>query len=110
MQAAVILSEREQECLLRALESGRSVHDAGSFFLWAQGQLQAFLPHQIMVCLQFDATEHLQRIECVHAAAMHAADKRYLLDAQEGLVPRLARQWLAGDGLALAIDTAAQHG
>ena len=63
MEQAVILSKLEQEYLLRVIESGVTVREIHQFFLWTQGQLQSLLPHQAMVCLQFNADEALVRLE-----------------------------------------------
>ena len=64
MEQLVILSELEQEYLLRIIESSLQVRDLRQFFLWTQGQLQALLPHEVMVCMQFDQSRALQRLEC----------------------------------------------
>eukprot|EP01034_Spumella_vulgaris_P041104 gene41104-50870_t len=53
MEQTVILSKREQEYLLGAIEASLSVHELRSYFLWTQGQLQALLPHRLMVCMRF---------------------------------------------------------
>ena len=45
MEQAVILSKREQEYLLGAIEASLAVRELRSYFLWTQGQLQALLPH-----------------------------------------------------------------
>nr|GEU28028.1 hypothetical protein [Tanacetum cinerariifolium] len=42
----VILSQREQEYLLHAIETAPPVDHARQFYLWTQGPLQALLPHQ----------------------------------------------------------------
>ena len=55
MEQLVILSKLEQEYLLHAIEAALPLQDLRQFFLWTQGQLQALLPHQLMVCLQFGA-------------------------------------------------------
>jgi hypothetical protein len=67
LDQAVILSPREQEYLLRVIETGVAVRAPHEFFLWTQGQLQALLPHQVLVCLQFDGADALVRLVCVHS-------------------------------------------
>lgn len=49
--AFIILSGEEQECLLRAIETSLQVRKRHQFFLWTQGALQAFVPHQILIGL-----------------------------------------------------------
>ncbi|WP_426100726.1 LuxR C-terminal-related transcriptional regulator [Massilia sp. TSP1-1-2] len=91
MTAPVILSKREQEYLLRIIESSLQVDDLRQFFLWSQGQLQALLPHQLMVCMQFSGAGVLQRIEALHASVEGESAIARLCDPHAGLAVRLAR-------------------
>jgi transcriptional regulator EpsA len=100
----VILSKMEQEYLLRIIESSVQVRDLRQFFLWSQGQLQALLPHQLMVCMQFAADGALQRIEAVHASAQGEAAIARLCDPRAGLAVRLARHCAATDALPCMAD------
>jgi len=88
---AVILSQREQEYLLHAVETALPVDNAHQFFLWTQGPLQALLPHQVLVALQFDADDHVLHVECQHSAVLDAAVRNRLVDRDDGLAVRLAR-------------------
>ncbi|MDB5961378.1 MAG: Helix-turn-helix transcriptional regulator [Massilia sp.] len=90
MEAVVILSPREQEYLIGAIEAAVKVRDLRQLYLWTQGQLQALLPHQLMLCMQFDAAGALLRAEPVHAGLLDAATLRVLTHPIEGLAPRLA--------------------
>ena len=95
MQQAVILSKLEQEYLLGAIEASLAVGELRSYFLWAQGQLQALLPHQVMVCMQFAAADSpyggLPRVECLHGTVLDSGVLAQLSDPAHGLAPRLAR-------------------
>jgi transcriptional regulator EpsA len=91
MHAPVILSPIEQEYLLRISEAAVEVRDARDFFLWTQGQLQALLPHALLVAMQFDADGALLRAEAVHANVLGGAALAQLCDPETGLAPRLAR-------------------
>lgn len=93
MNQAVILSAREQEYLLRVIESGVAVRAPHELFLWTQGQLQTLLPHQALVCLQFDADEQLVRLLCVHSLVLAPALLAALEDQVDGLALHLARHW-----------------
>ncbi|WP_426193653.1 XrtB/PEP-CTERM-associated transcriptional regulator EpsA [Massilia sp. DWR3-1-1] len=90
MDAVVILSAREQEYLLGAIEAAVKVRDLRQFFLWTQGQLQALLPHQLMLCVQLDGAGTLLRAEPIHAGLLDAVALRVLTHPLEGLAPRLA--------------------
>ena len=87
----VILSKLEQEYLLRIIESSLQVRDLRQFFLWSQGQLQALLPHQLMVCMQFAPDAALQRLETMHGSVLDEAAMARLCDSRAGLALRLAR-------------------
>lgn len=100
----VILSKLEQEYLLHAIEAALPVRDARAFFLWTQGQLQALLPHQVMVCLQFGAQDELQHVECLHSAMLDAALRHRLCNRDDGLALRLARHCRNSDRLPAMLD------
>lgn len=91
METLVILSAREQEYLLRVIESALQVRDLQQFFLWTRGQLQALLPHQVMLCMQFDASDALVRLECLHGGVLDDTVLRQLCAPNDGLALRLAR-------------------
>ena len=104
MNQVVILSKMEQEYLLRIIESSLQVRDLRQFFLWSQGQLQALLPHQLMVCLQFSSEGTLQRFEALHGGIDGDAALARLCDPHAGLAVRLARHCGAADALPCMAD------
>lgn len=104
MEQLVILSKLEQEYLLHAIEAALPVQDARQFYLWAQGQLQALLPHQIMVCLQFGAQDELQHAECLHSTVLAPALRQRLSNRDDGLALRLARHCRQGVRLPALLD------
>ncbi|MES2317551.1 MAG: XrtB/PEP-CTERM-associated transcriptional regulator EpsA [Pseudomonadota bacterium] len=104
MNQLVILSQLEQEYLLRIIESSLQVRDLRQFFLWSQGQLQALLPHELMVCMQFDADGAVQRIEAVHGSVLDAAAMARLCDPVGGLALRVARHCTASAALPCMAD------
>ena len=107
MEPIVILSRQEQEYLLRAIESGLRVASMRQFFLWTQGQLQALLPHQVMVALQFSPSGALRRLECLHATVLPPRAGLLLTDRGDGLALRIARHCMQGARLPAMTDAAA---
>ena len=91
MDQLVILSKLEQEYLLHTIESSLQVRELRQFFLWSQGQLQALLPHAVLVCMQFDHAHALLRLECLHGSVMDEAAVAALCDRRLGLAVRAAR-------------------
>lgn len=104
MEQLVILSKLEQEYLLHAIEAALPVRDARQFFLWTQGQLQALLPHQVMVCLQFGAQDELQQVECLHSTVLDAGLRDRLSHRDDGLALRLARHCRHSQRLPAMLD------
>jgi len=49
MDSLVTMSPLELERLLITIESSQQVHRRYQFFLWSQGALQSFLPHDVLV-------------------------------------------------------------
>jgi transcriptional regulator EpsA len=99
VEPVVILSALEQEYLLRVIESAVHVRDLRQFYLWTQGQLQALLPHQLMLCLHLDGLDAPVRLECLHAGVLEDAVMRQLCDPVDGLALRLARHCRNADRL-----------
>jgi len=91
MNDVVILSPLEQEYLLRVIEAGARVRDMRQFFLWTQGQLQALLPHQVMLCMEYGPGDTLRRLECLHGAVLDEPVQRQLADPVHGLAAQIAR-------------------
>jgi transcriptional regulator EpsA len=100
----VILSRQEQEYLLCAIESGLRVVNQRQFFLWTQGQVQALLPHQVLVCLELGAGGALSRLECVHGTVLAPGAQQALTEARDGLALRIARHCLRGQRLPVLAD------
>ncbi|MFL6710298.1 MAG: LuxR C-terminal-related transcriptional regulator [Massilia sp.] len=99
LDSAVILSNREQEYLIGAIEAAVRVRDLRQLFLWTQGQLQALLPHRLMLCIQLDEAGSVLRTDPVHAGLLDAATLRALTDPLAGLAARIAAQCRASERL-----------
>ncbi|SFL84853.1 LuxR C-terminal-related transcriptional regulator [Rugamonas rubra] len=106
MEQLIILSTLEQEHLLHALEAAVRIAEPRQFFLWSQGQLQALLPHQMLVCLQFDAEQRLSYHSCLHSRVFDAALRARLTGAEDSLAVRLARHCRQGAVLPAMLDAA----
>ncbi len=104
MHSGVVPTAHEQEYLLRAIESGAGVRNRHQFFLWAQGQLQALLAHDILVGLQLGADDEVMHAECLHSGVLDADLRATLQHPREGLVVQLARACRQGARLPCWID------
>lgn len=105
-----ILTDREREYLVRAIESAIHVRKRHQFFLWAQGQLRGVLPHQILVCLQLDDMAQAGQLECFHGTLLGGADYDRLCHPVSGYAVQLARECCASGPLMLSANSAMDHG
>ncbi|CDG84588.1 LuxR C-terminal-related transcriptional regulator [Janthinobacterium agaricidamnosum] len=96
----LMLAPREQGYLLRVIEAAPRAGGSHDLFLWTQGEFQALLPHQIMVCLHFDGAGQVRHAACLHGGTADAALLGRLADPQRGLAPRLARHHRCSGGAA----------
>jgi len=110
MEPVVILSRLEQEYLLRTIEAGVRVASLHGLFLWAQGQLQALLPHAVLACMQFAPGGALLRIECVHGTVLAPGTLAALAGRRDGLAPRIARHCMGGGHLPALFDGGNEEG
>lgn len=90
MEDLVILNTREQEYLLRAIESALHVRKRRQLFLWTQGQFQGLLPHEIMICIQFGQNDEVLHVECLHGVVLDPVTNERLCNPRDGLAIRLA--------------------
>ncbi len=103
MEDLVILTQREQEYLLRSIESALQVRRRRQFFLWSQGQFQGLLPHEIMVCIQFGVSDEVLHVECLHGVVLNEAEIDYLCNPHNGLAVRLANHCRVEESLPCVI-------
>lgn len=104
MDELIQLPSRTQGHLLRVLESSLSVSNRGQFFLWVQGQLQALIPHGLMLCVVFDADYKIIHSDCMQGVPLDAAILSALSDPEDGLNMRMARRCREQGLLTLELD------
>ena len=108
MQNLIILSQREEEQVVRAIEAGLDVQRLRQLFIWSQGQLRGLLPHSIMVCLRLGDNDEVLQVECLNSLPRDAAELQRLCDPADGLALRLARHCRERGSLACLIAGAPQ--
>lgn len=87
----VILSDRDREYLMRAIESALHVRKRHQFFLWAQGQLRGVLPHEVLAAIRLDKNAQVEQIEVFHGRLLDEQQHEALCHPAHGLAIRLAR-------------------
>jgi len=104
MDELMQLPPRTQGHLLRVLESSLTVSDRGQFFLWVQGELQALLPHGLMLCVVFDANQKIIHSDSMQGVPLDEAVLAALGNLEDGLNVRMARHCHEQGLLTLALD------
>jgi transcriptional regulator EpsA len=103
MEDLVILTQREQEYLLRSIESALQVRRRRQFFLWTQGQFQGLLPHEVMICIQYGVSDEVLHVECLHSVVLNEAEIDYFCNPHNGLAVRLANHCRVEESLPCVI-------
>lgn len=110
MSYSVSLQGDELERLLFAIETSVKVTKRFQFFLWAQGALQSFLPHETLVCSLGDISNMRVQNEVFSRALISDSFERLVHDPVDGLVPPLLRSWRAAGRRPLALAAGSRIG
>lgn len=102
--APVSLNGADLERLLFTIDTSIKVNKRFQFFLWAQGPLQSFLPHETLVCLLGDLQGLRMRNEVFSRAIVDPDFERGLSDPLNGFVPELLAAWQANGHAPLSYD------
>jgi transcriptional regulator EpsA len=94
MTKLVMLNAQDMEHLLVTLETSLAIRNRPQFYLWAQGALQGFLPHETLVCAHGDIAQ--MRFKCLTftGGASQTAGDGADVDAAVELMPRIVDDWL----------------
>lgn len=89
----VALNSQETELFMLTIETSIRITKRFQFFLWAQGTLQRFLPHETLICARGDMVQQRCRHEIYSRAVLDEASKAALCGPVFGLGPVLLREW-----------------
>lgn len=106
----IILTEREREYLVRAIESAIHVRKRHQFFLWAQGQFRGVLSHEILICVRLDDHGQVLQFECFHGTVLEDEEYDRLCNPVTGYAVQLARKCCASGSLMLSANSAVNQG
>lgn len=91
MDTLITLSPVELERLLITIESSQQVHRRHQYFLWSQGALQSFLPHDVLV---FGHGEYgTPNFRCEVLARNNTWEERALYGELTRLVHMMVENW-----------------
>jgi transcriptional regulator EpsA len=87
------LSPRELEHYLFVVESSLQVRKSHQFFLWAQGQLQSLLPHEILFCVHGDLQRRDYTVARYTSAPFPDEQFAEIRHPEHGLVAKVIQAW-----------------
>ena len=96
MKQSVRLKGHDLEHLIVTIETSLRINNRSQFFLWAQGALQGFIPHETLLCAHGDIARMRFKYEVCLRGVLTAQAEREVGDPVNGLLPRIVDDWLRG--------------
>jgi len=93
MNSVVSLDSIDMERLLFTIDTSIKVNKRFQFFLWSQGALQSFLPHETMICLFGDLHGMRVRHEIFSRGLVAPEFEALVGDPIKGFLPELIAAW-----------------
>lgn len=87
------LNDDEREQFVDTVEKSLEIRKRFQFYLWAQGALQSFLPHQTLLCVHGDIVQSRFRHETFSSDLIDTQAQRAVADPSNGLLARLIDGW-----------------
>lgn len=87
------LTSQDMEHLVGMIETSLKITKRTQFFLWAQGALQTFIPHETLLCAFGDVQRLRLRFEFFSRGLPDALAEREVGDPVNGLLPRIVAGW-----------------
>jgi transcriptional regulator EpsA len=101
---SLVLSERTLEYFGEAITSCQSVANLSDLFMWSQGPLWAFLPHDVMLFSVADSQSQWLMSDCLHSQPLKGQTVNALIDSHHGLLALLIQESRKLDMRKLFID------
>lgn len=103
---SLIFSTEQAQALVRLVEAAPAVRRRYQFFVWTQSQMQALLPHQVLVCGAYQRQRRALVLDTFHNIVLGPELLQQLAEPDGPLVGALVRHWVDGRGQPLALDLA----
>ena len=95
---AVLLSHEQAQAVVRLVEGAPAVRRRYQFFVWTQSQMQALLPHQLLVCGAYQRQRRALVLDAFHNVVLPADLLQTLTDTTGPLLAALLQAWVDGRG------------
>ena len=102
----LLLTPQQSEAIVRVVEASPHVQRRHQFFVWTQSQMQALLPHQLLVCAAYERQRRDLALEVFHSVVLPGELLALLTDRRGPLVRGLLSSWVEGNGRSQLIDPA----
>jgi transcriptional regulator EpsA len=94
MKQPVRLNGRDLEHLVVTIETSLAVSTRAQFYLWVQGALQGFIPHETLFCGHGDIVKMQLQHETFTRVPHDPKIEQAVRDPVNGLLPRIVDDWL----------------
>lgn len=89
---SLMVSERTLEYFEEAITACQSVEDLSDLFMWSQGPLWAYLPHDVMLFSVADSQSQWLLSDCLHSQPLRGQVINALIDPRHGLLSMLIQE------------------
>ena len=103
---AGILSPEQAQAVVRLVEAAPAVRRRYQFFVWTQSQMQALLPHQLLVCGAYQRQRRALALDAFHSVVLSTRLLQQLTDSASPLQTALLNAWIGGRGRPCAVPLA----
>ncbi len=93
MKRLVRLTHSDLEHFVVTVETSLKISKRSQFYLWSQGALQGFIPHETLVCAYGDIDRMKCSFETFSGAILDAKFEQAVGDPVNGLLPRMMEDW-----------------
>ena len=94
MKKPVRFTDRDREHLLVTIETSLNITKRSQFYLWAQGALQGFIAHDLLLAAYGDISRMSFSHETFSRTPLSPQVEKDLGDSVHGLLPRMVDDWL----------------
>lgn len=92
----LLLSTEQAQAIVRLVEASPGVRRRYQFFVWTQSQMQALLPHQVLVCGAYHRQRRTVALDAFHNIVLPPDVLASLTSAGSALVDALVTCWVDG--------------
>jgi transcriptional regulator EpsA len=96
MKKLVRLSPQDLEHFVVTVETSLKIAKRSQFYLWSQGALQGFIPHETLVCAYGDIDRMKCTFETFSGVVLGEKFEQAVGDPVNGLLPRILEDWRRG--------------